>query len=564
MDPNPLELLREELTTDEVYVKVNAIHRLQIVATVLGPEQVKSQLLPYLATLTNEDDEVLFALAQELGALYTFLPGQASALMPLLETLAAMDETVVRDQAVKSLMIIADVLPDSDIINLFVPTVIKLSTAENFSARVSACALFASAYPRSGNLKEKLRQKFLELSHEETPMVRRAAVIEMGVFAKVIEKQFLISELIPDLRQLAQDEQDQVRTLCVDSLIEVSKLLNKEENKLHSLPIIILIGEDKSWKVRYTFAKEFPALSDALGKDITESSLIQTFVQVLRDIEADVKAIALLSLKKSLQVISRDRIQTLVFPTVEAIAQDVSLPPKVRKNCAQVISEMVGFVGKEFAAARISPICLTLLNDDNYEIKLKMIEGLGNVAGAVGPEFLSPPICEILLNLAKEAPQWRLRESVYKSCVSIAQALGEDVFIGLLQPIYFNFLTDTVNEVRKTGVRKVADLVQVLSQNWVLAEFLPKLEDLYHQDLGYISRRTVLHALSHLTLEADQFIPIFTEAAKDKVANIRLVLCKVIKRLSSRIDIAPFKTMLQELSRDPDKDVKYFAIQALK
>lgn len=557
------------MNTDEVYVKVNAIHRLQVIATVLGPELVRSQLLPYLASklylaLTNEDDEVLFALAQELGILHTFLHGSASALLPLMETLAAMDETVVRDQAVKSLMTIADVLPDSDIINLFVPTVLKLAAAENFSARVSACALFASAYPRSGNLKEKLRQKFLELSHEETPMVRRAAVIEMGYFAKVIEKAYLISELIPDLRQLAQDEQDQVRTLCVDSMIEVAKLLNKEENKLHSLPIIILVGEDKSWKVRYHFAKEFPALAEALGKDITESSLIQTFVQVLRDIEADVKAIALLSLKKTLNIISRDRIQTLVFPTVEAVAQDSSLPPKVRKNCAEVIAEMVQFVGQEFANSRIGPICHALLNDDNFEVKMKMVEGLGAISAVIGPELLSQQICATLLNLAKEAPQWRLREAVYKGCVAIAKNLGEDSFITQLQPIYFSFLTDSVNEIRKTGVRNLSELVAVLSPDWVSAELLPKLEDLYHQDLGYITRRTVLHALGHLSLDPDQFTQIFSVAAKDKVANIRLVLCKVIKRLSTRIDISAFKAILQDLSRDSDKDVKYFAVQALR
>jgi len=166
--------------------------------------------------------------------------------------------------------------------------------------------------------------------------------------------------------------------------------------------------------------------------------------------------------------------------------------------------------------------------------------------------------------LAKESPQWRLRESVYKSCVSITKHLGEETFIGQLQPVYFSFLTDSVNEVRKTGVRYLADLVSVLSNNWVVSELLPKLNEFYHQELGFVSRRTVLHAMGHLNLEPDQFLPIFTEAGKDKVANIRLVLCKVIKRLSDRMDITAFKQILQELSRDADKDVKYFAIQALR
>jgi len=68
------------------------------------------------------------------------------------------------------------------------------------------------------------------------------------------------------------------------------------------------------------------------------------------------------------------------------------LPPKVRKNCAEVIAEIVQIVGQEFASSRIIPICLTLLNDDNFEVKLKMVEGLGSIAAVVGTNLLSPQL----------------------------------------------------------------------------------------------------------------------------------------------------------------------------
>lgn len=43
-----LDLLREELQSEETFLRVNAIHRVPIVATLLGPEAVKNQLLPFL------------------------------------------------------------------------------------------------------------------------------------------------------------------------------------------------------------------------------------------------------------------------------------------------------------------------------------------------------------------------------------------------------------------------------------------------------------------------------------------------------------------------------------
>jgi hypothetical protein len=36
-DINPLDLLKEEMITEEIHLKVNAIHRLKIVVMVLGP-----------------------------------------------------------------------------------------------------------------------------------------------------------------------------------------------------------------------------------------------------------------------------------------------------------------------------------------------------------------------------------------------------------------------------------------------------------------------------------------------------------------------------------------------
>ncbi len=36
VDSNPLDLLREELENDEIHLRVNAIHRIRIIATILG------------------------------------------------------------------------------------------------------------------------------------------------------------------------------------------------------------------------------------------------------------------------------------------------------------------------------------------------------------------------------------------------------------------------------------------------------------------------------------------------------------------------------------------------
>ena len=56
-------------------------------------------------------------------------------------------------------------------------------------------------------------------------MVRRAASSKLGEFAKVVEVEYLKSDLIPMFVNLAQDEQDSVRLLAVEACVSISGLL---------------------------------------------------------------------------------------------------------------------------------------------------------------------------------------------------------------------------------------------------------------------------------------------------------------------------------------------------
>lgn len=100
---------------------------------------------------------MLFAIAEELGKIFTLLENKL-ALLPLLEALCSTDETVVREQAVKSLSKIADALTAADIQGIFAPMVIRLSTTDSLPSRVSSIGLITSCYKRAGTQKEKIRK----------------------------------------------------------------------------------------------------------------------------------------------------------------------------------------------------------------------------------------------------------------------------------------------------------------------------------------------------------------------------------------------------------------------
>ena len=97
MEENGLTLLKMEMLNEEVHVKVNAVHRLKTVILSIGPDESVAQLVPYIDTLIkDEDDEVLFAIAEELGKCYSLMTDK-TIFLPALESLAKKDETVVRE-----------------------------------------------------------------------------------------------------------------------------------------------------------------------------------------------------------------------------------------------------------------------------------------------------------------------------------------------------------------------------------------------------------------------------------------------------------------------------------
>lgn len=267
------------------------------------------------ALIEGEDDEVLFAIAEELGNCYEYA-SEKTLFLPLLEILASKDETVVREQATKSLTKTCQDLSNEEMQNLFCPLVIRLAGAEWFTGRVSACSLFYHAYPRANSQKERLRKKFMELCQEDTPMIRRVCSAKLGEFSTQLEKQHVIQELLPIFRQLSQDDQDSCRVLCIESLIPMAGYLSKEENRVHTLGSLLNAGEDKSWKVRLCFAKNFAKFAEAFGRDITDNNLIQTFNLLLDDSEPEVKNAAVTSLSKSLPNLSTEKICNIILPTL--------------------------------------------------------------------------------------------------------------------------------------------------------------------------------------------------------------------------------------------------------
>ena len=63
----PIAMLIDELKNDDIYLRLNSIRKLGIIAQALGETRTCRELIPFLKDSTDDNDEVLLALAEELG-----------------------------------------------------------------------------------------------------------------------------------------------------------------------------------------------------------------------------------------------------------------------------------------------------------------------------------------------------------------------------------------------------------------------------------------------------------------------------------------------------------------
>lgn len=251
-----MDLFQRQLESGSTEAAIDAMKRLSVVAIAMGEKAAATTLVPYLTAMVQQQpmpvDELLLLLGQQLIPLSNFLKENRMEFLPLFERLAAVEETVVRDQAVTVMVHVLTTPPKSDPLP-WLALVKRLAAADWFTAKISAAGVVASTLRLVTEAamipqQAELLAVFKELCQDETPMVRRAAAKHMGFVLKEAgwdHRDFAATCLPP----LCRDEQDSVRQLAVASLANAGNSFGEHPQWTVQqwLPIVKDGATDLSW-----------------------------------------------------------------------------------------------------------------------------------------------------------------------------------------------------------------------------------------------------------------------------------------------------------------------------
>ncbi|XP_033119859.1 serine/threonine-protein phosphatase 2A 65 kDa regulatory subunit A alpha isoform-like [Anneissia japonica] len=433
----PIAVLIDELRNEDVQLRLNSIKKLSTIALALGVERTRSELIPFLTDTIYDEDEVLLALAEQLGTFTQLVggPEHVACLLPPLESLATVEETVVRDKAVESLRKLSEEHSKADMENLFVALVKRLAAGDWFTSRTSACGLFSVSYQKcSPAIRQDLRSHFRNLCSDDTPMVRRAAAGKLGELVKVTEIEHVKGDLIPMFVNLAGDEQDSVRLLAVEACVAIAGLLTDEDKENLIMPTLRECAGDKSWRVRYMVADKFTEVM--IGIQQLSQSLLPAIVELAED--------------------SKWRVRLAIIEYMPLLA---------------------GQLGVEFFDEKLNALCMTWLLDHVYAIREAATNNLKKLVEKFGADWAQLQVIPKILSMARDSNYLHRMTCLF--CINVlANVCGGQVTSKSLIPVVVSLANDNVANVRFNVAKTISTVSPLLEASCLQTQIKPVLEKL--------------------------------------------------------------------------------------
>lgn len=164
-------------------------------------------------------------------------------------------------------------------------------------------------------------------------------------------------------------------------------------------------------------------LAEAVGKEISDSSLIQIFSNLLKDGEPDVKVVAVQSLSKFIKFLSPEKLQNIV-PLLQVLARDQNAQVKsiaIKKTiirlgqAAEVIGVISTLIPKDHSQSKLASYLQEMFQDENQDVRKGAAVAAGKFAEAVGVEGMNTFIPS--LKQAMEDSKWRVRKAVLATVI---------------------------------------------------------------------------------------------------------------------------------------------------
>ncbi|KAK8804943.1 hypothetical protein WA171_006908 [Blastocystis sp. BT1] len=561
---------QEGMSSDEIEEKLKYVKLVLSVAKEMGKAETISSLIPFLNDwCPDNDDEALTALAKEIYTLNElFTPDEMKYVLPILKHLATTEEVVVRDAAVESINKIVENMSPSVVCEELIPVIEDLFHDEWFTPRVSSASLISKVYGKivslvgvqdvSESLKA-LRDCYFALCKDDTPMVRRAAAKNIFAVFAVCEEEH-VGLFVAQYEEFMTSDDEAIKLTLMNFTKELLVRVKEEVDRTKVLTLFQNSMESRSYKIREMAALEVGGVASVLGGEIFISQLLETYMSLLKDNNAEVRKNAIKQLTELSKVIPQEIFLQKLFPFLPTLATDNS--PVITEQITGVVIDL-----SKLFPDKVATLFDLLLTSPTPQVRLLLLRRLNEVT------LNETLVRRVVLDEGLDGPDWRVREEVAKHMAYLLSSTQGSPQQDKLIEIYLHLFVDSVSKVRETCRMSLCNVITSLGADFAFENIITKLEKQYKETTNYLLQFNTLYTYQAVirTIPQDhrcqEMINTIVTEMNNRVPNLRFISCRIIT------DLAPLlpenvknmvATKMNELLKDEDRDVRYYAAKGLK
>lgn len=398
-----------------------------------------------------------------------------------------------------------------------------------------------------------------ELSEDSSFRVQKAVASHLGKICKVVGVEVTTQQILPLFQKLSTNTIWGVRKACVESLVDLSENVTSKEREEILVPMFErLITDSSRWVVMAAY--------QVLGKfifscynDTVPQTLIDHFKKMTQ-IKEHCSPCAY-NFPAVIYTLGKEKWDNDLYQAYNTLAQDENI--KVRISLSSSLHEIAKILETELTEKYLLE-SFELFMKDLDDVKFGIVSNVPEFYKVLSMEKRKHYIPNFV-NIQKDQ-NWRFRKLVAKHIGSIALLYSSDDVAEHFLPLFDSLKKDPIASVRKALTKSVPQLIKATESNPDLyKKCIKDLQEL-SKSTSYVNRQLFASICLHIPNYTDddlfekEFLDDLLRLAKDPVANVRLIVSKVLFSIRENTAIAEqIADALKELECDKDSDVSYYA-----
>ena len=560
--------LLEDLQSTEIKTKKNAVQNLRGISLALGRERTRKELLPYIKScIDEEEDEIIIELSKVLSNFIDCIGGKQyiKELFNLLEVIFTIDEPFVRKETINTIKLIVNQIGKvNEIENDLMSMINNLYASEDINQKKSAMNLLMFLFKDlNKNNKSIAINYFDKFVVDNSISIRKELLKEIQDITLLLPIDY-IKKLI---NIILKDKNDSMRIDIISIIMSIRQHQNINEFIEVIYDLVPKLAEDTNWRVRLTVADKLNEILEYPNIDNKFKQIsVNIFAKLVEDTEPEIRNVCCLRLEVITQILKNENNFDMVLQNLRKLEKDQK--NFVRGALASNILKISSLIGDKKTNVYIFPIFLTLIKDENLEIRMTLINNLSELNKVIAInniiESVMPSIKEISANKS-----WRVRIQIMEIIPVLAKLFDQELFMNHIFPICINSLTDNVFSIREAGCKLFVTIYKDVKNDEFEKKLLEKLNELCNST-SYLLRNTVLVYIKffiekiaekiYFDFFEKKLVGIVLMLSKDKIANIRISCgyvwnkIKDIKFKDSKIN-NEINNVIDSLKKDTDSDV---------